>query len=203
MNGRFDPPGQGLLAVTITSLDMRAPPGTPPNDATAAAMAGMRIERAFRPSVPFYRFLYNTVGEDWLWSDRRRWTDDHLAGVVQHRDVELWVLHIDGQPAGFAELDGRQPKQTELAYFGLLPPFLGRGLGPKLLDFAARRAWIRPISRLWLHTCTFDHPAALETYCRCGFVPFASEARWVEDPRHCGLIRAGAAPHVPAAEAGP
>ena len=123
---------------------------------------------------------------------------DHLASVVQHPDVELWVLHVGGEPAGYAELDGRQPDETELAYFGLLPAYIGRGLGPRLLRFAVSRAWHRDIGRLWVHTCNFDHPAALDLYRRCGFAVFDTQTHWIEDPRLTGLIRPEAAPHVAA-----
>ena len=187
----LEQPGPDKLAMTITSLEMRARPalsGTPDD---------LHVERIRQPSVGFYRSLYASVGEDWLWSDRRRWSDDHLASVVQHEAVELWLLHVDGQPAGYAELDGRQPHETELAYFGLLPAYIGRGLGPRLLRFAIEKAWRRAIDRLWVHTCNFDHPAALGLYRRCGFVVFAEDTHWIDDPRRTGLIRSEAAPHIP------
>ena len=177
--------------MTITSLEMLGRP------VMTGKPNGLQVERVMRPSVGFYRSLYDSVGENWLWSDRRRWSDDHLASVVQHEAVELWVLQVDGRPAGYAELDGRQLHETELAYFGLKPAYIGRGLGPRLLHFAIEQAWRREIDRLWVHTCNFDHPAALGLYCRCGFVVFAEDTHWIDDPRRTGLIRPEAAPHIP------
>ncbi len=186
-------PTAGQLNVRITSLEMLARPARP----SAPIPAALRIERAIRPSVAFYRFLYDTVGESWLWALRRRWSDDKLAATVHDPAVEVWILSVDGQPAGYAELDRRVPEQVELAYFGLMPTFVGRGFGPHLLRFAIDRAWDADPRRLWVHTSSFDHPAALGLYKRSGFEVFKVEDGVEEDPRIEGLIRADAAPHVP------
>ncbi len=183
------------LRVTITSLEMFACPEAA--RAVPSWPAGARVERALRPGVAFYRFLYDTVGEPWLWADRRRWSDAALAERVQHPQVEVWVLTADGQPAGYAELDRRAPGEVELSYFGLLPTFIGCGLGGRLLRFAVDRAWTPGIRRLWVHTCDLDHPAALGLYRRAGFAPFRTDVITLPDPRLSGLIPRSAAPHRP------
>jgi GNAT superfamily N-acetyltransferase len=168
------------LHVTTWSLEMR----TPPSSAPIAAPRGASIARSLRPPLHFYRYLYETVGRDWLWVDRRRLDDGALSAIVHDPRVEVWVASRDGSPAGYAELDRRVPGQVELAYFGLFPERIGEGLGPFLLDAAVRRAW-EPggIERVWVHTCSLDHPAARRTYERAGFTVFDVREHDEPDPR--------------------
>jgi len=177
----------GKIESTITHLEMLAPPASlplpPPRD-------GLDIEQAVRPTVSFYRYLYDTVGEPWLWGDRRRLDDAALAAVVQHPAVEVFVLWVHGVPAGYAELDGRIPGEIELAYLGLIPEFIGQKLGPYLLDWAIRAAWARDPRRVWVHTCTLDHPRAQAMYEAAGFRVFHRETALEDDPRALGLIEA-------------
>lgn len=87
--------------------------------------------------------------------------------------MEVYVLYADGQPAGYVELDARTPEDVELVFCGLMPWAIGRGLGPWMLRQATALAWNRPQTRrFWVHTCNFDHPAALKMYKAAGFVPF-------------------------------
>ncbi len=146
------------------------------------------LVRAERPTVSFYRYLYNTIGEDWLWWERRALSDAELAAVIHHPNVEIFVLYIDGVPAGFSELDLRIEAEVELAYFGLIPEFIGRGLGRYLLGWTIDEAWQRTPERVWLHTCNFDHPKAIATYQKAGFAPYKQETTTIEDPRASGLI---------------
>lgn len=165
-----------LLPVTITHLEMLAPPLRPaPVPRPEAA-----IVQAQRPTVSFYRYLYNTVGAAWNWIDRRKLTDAALAEIIQHPQVEVHVLYVSGVPAGYAELDFRRMPEVELAYFGLLPEFLSRGWGSYLLEEIILRVWQRRPVRFWLHTCTLDHPQALAFYQKAGFVPCRRETAMVE-----------------------
>jgi GNAT superfamily N-acetyltransferase len=165
-----------LISTTVTYLEMRAPPDRapvpPPHD-------GVVLVHARRPNVAYYRFLCNTVGAPWLWVDRRRLDDAQLASILDDPRVEVHVAMVDGVPAGYAELDRRAEVETgdvELAYFGLMPSFIGRGLGPWLLDAAIRRAFTTATARrLWVHTQTLDHPKALPLYRALGFVPYKTE----------------------------
>lgn len=176
----------GRIDVTVTYLQMTAPPQHPPR----SAPAGMKLAlmRAEKPTVSFYRYLYNTVGEPWLWGDRRRLNDEALARIITDERVEIYVLYVAGVPAGFAELDRRVAGEIELAYFGLIPDFLGRGLGPYLLDQVIAIAWSHKPKRLFVHTCTLDHPKAVVTYQQAGFVPYRQETRNEPDPRADGVI---------------
>ncbi len=135
-------------------------------------------------TVPFYRYLYNTVGAPHLWWERRLLSDKELADAVLADNVDIFVLYVSGVPAGYFELaadDAR--KEMELAYFGLLPDFVGRGYGAYLLRAAIDEAWSREIRRLWVHTCDLDHPNALAVYQKGGFEPYDQITEVIVDPR--------------------
>ncbi len=177
------------LSTVVTYLEMRERP-KPSHYAPAAAKWALML--AERPTISFYRYLYDTVGEPWLWYERRTLGDDALAAVIHDELVDIYVLYADGVPAGFAELDRRKSPDIELAYFGLIPEFVGRGLGPYLLSQAMEEAWSHEPERLWVHTCTLDHPKALAVYQRAGFAPYKQETIEFEDPRQTGLLPADA-----------
>jgi GNAT superfamily N-acetyltransferase len=123
----------------------------------------LEIRRAELPSPELSRMLYTAVGSDWNWSDRRSWTWDRWLEFLARAELETWVAYVRGTPVGYAELE-HQGDAVELASFGLLPAFMGRGLGPRLLDAVLRRAWELGPQRVWVHTCSLDGPAALRTY---------------------------------------
>ena len=142
----------------------------------------IRVVRMPVPSTDYYRTLYNAVGESWKWIDRNLLDDDELQKIIHDELVEIYVLRVDGEPAGYGELDrrqlegrplkGHQPGEIELAYFGVIERFHRRGLGKYLLNWLILRAWAYEPSRLWLHTCELDHPAALPLYTSSGFKIF-------------------------------
>ena len=161
-----------LVDVTVFYLEMLAPStreALPPR-------AGLTVLHAKRPSVRYYRFLYDAVGADYHWLSRRNLTDEALAAILNDPLNEVHVVHVDGTPAGFAELDRRQPNEVELVQFGLMADFIGHGLGRWFLQWTIDRVWSeRPPRRLWLHTCTLDPPAAVPTYTKAGFVQYKQE----------------------------
>jgi len=179
---------EGKLEMVITYLEMRKRPARPPAPHRAERLALMRAER---PLPSFYRYLYNTVGGRWLWYERRLMDDRSLCAVIHDPAVEVYVLYVAGNPAGFFELDCRDPADIEIAYFGLLPEFIGRGLGRYLLDWAIDHAWSKEPERLWVHTCNLDHPHAIAVYQRAGFEPYRQERKIVDDPRRPGSMPAG------------
>ncbi len=168
--------GPRMIETTVTYLEMRAPPRKP---ATPAPIGKLAILRAERPTLSFYRYLYNTVGGPWNWTERRLLDDEALARIIHDGRVEIYVLYAAGVPAGYAELDGRIEGEIELAYFGLMPEFVGRGLGGYFLDWAVSAAWIHRPERVWVHTCTLDHPRALTLYQRAGFTPYRQQVEKV------------------------
>lgn len=132
----------------------------------------VRLTRAQAPGPAFSRFLYETVGRDYRWTDRSPWTDQEWRERVERPEVETWVLYDRGTPAGYAELEAQPEGAVEVVYFGLLPGFLGRGLGGHMLTETLRRAWDladrrpdrEPTRRVWLHTCSLDGEHALANY---------------------------------------
>jgi GNAT superfamily N-acetyltransferase len=169
------------LAIVITYLEMLKAPTRP--TVPAPPVGRIALLRAERPTVSYYRYLYNTVGEPWLWWERRMLPDPELERIIHDPLVEIYVLYVDGVPAGYAELDRRKPDDVELAYFGLIPQFIGRKLGPFLLNWAVDTAWFHQPKRLWVNTNNLDHPKALQIYQKAGFVPYRQETKTIPNPR--------------------
>lgn len=174
------PPSTDQLDVTIVYLEMWVRPDRPPG---APPRPDVTVVRAHPPTVSFYRYLYDHVGRPWLWYERRVMSDERLLHVVRDPAVEVQVLYAGGVPAGYAELDGRVDGEVELAYFGLMPEFIGQGLGSYFLSWTVARAWARAPRRLWVHTCSLDHPRALSAYLVAGFTEYARETVRIDDPR--------------------
>ena len=184
------PPGK--LATLVTYLAMTAPPDRMP----APAPADVAIH-PYTPERDAYRALFREIGENWLWTGRLRLDDAALDALLADPGFERFALYVGDRPAGLLELDFRGDDACELAYFGLVPDAVGKGNGRFLMDFAILRAFARPISRFFVHTCHFDHPGALAFYRRSGFVPCKLAIEIMDDPRLGGLLPQGAAPHVP------
>lgn len=124
------------------------------------------------PCPPLNRFLYAAVGGDWYWLDRLEWSYAQWQSYLERQGVETWVAHVSGTPAGYFELETQASGNIEIVYFGLLPQFIGHGLGGALLTAAVERAWALDARRVWLHTCSLDHPNALPAYQARGFRVF-------------------------------
>lgn len=163
----------------VTYLEMTARPVLPPPPQPRLRTMMLKAER---PPVHFYRYLYDRIGHDYFWVDRLKLSDAEIAGIVHDEKVAIYVLHAEGWPAGMAELDFREPDVCQLAYFGLMPEAIGQRLGPLFLHHAIENAWVEPIEKLLVNTCTLDHPKALALYQRFGFVPYAREERVIEVP---------------------
>lgn len=163
--------------VTRTYLELASPADLRPAPTPAPAP---RIERVGECSPSFYRYLYTEVGRAFHWVDRLRWTDDAIRGHLATPGLSLWLLSWEGAPAGYFELKPHDDGSIEIAYFGLLPEYIGRGWGKFLLTEAARAAWSERPARVWLHTCTLDHPAALPNYLQRGFRPVREETYTAE-----------------------
>lgn len=178
---------KGKLREVVTYLEMR---DTPKRMLVAPTGRKVALMRAEHPTLHFYRYLYNAVGENWMWWERRAMGDDALAEIIRDPLVEVYVLYAQGVPAGFAELDRRKDDEIELAYFGLVPEFIGSGLGRYFMTWTVDAAWHHEPERLWVHTCNFDHPAALSVYQRAGFVPYDQAVNVIDDPRAKGIVPA-------------
>ncbi len=154
-------------------LEMLAPPGNvvpPPRE-------GLAVIHARKPTLAYYRFLYDSVGGAYHWSSRKKLSDAELAALIHDPRMENHVLMVEGVPAGFAELDRRTEGEIELVQFGLVPEVIGQGLGKYFLNWTVQKAWSYGPRRFWLHTCTQDHKAALPNYLKAGFRIYKKEVK--------------------------
>lgn len=138
---------------------------------------GVRVVPHPAPAVEDYWNLYDSVGRDYRWTSRRQLTDEQLAAIIHDPLVEIHLLTVEEQRAGFAELDRRIEGEIELVQFGLLPGYIGQGLGKHFLHHVIELAWSYQPQRFWLHTCTNDHAAALPNYLKSGFQLYRTERR--------------------------
>lgn len=148
---------------------------------------GAEVLPVERCTVPFYRYLYGTVGASYLWWLRRSLDDEAIASILANPTVSIHVLYIDGQPAGFFELDRRGSPAVNLSYFGLMPHVTGQGIGTPFLQAAVRAAQAAGARAVTVNTCTADHPRALPGYLAAGFVAVRSMREVWEVPRYLGL----------------
>ena len=188
----YEPIRDGDLVAVVTFLEMREPPVgyVPP--------APLSLWKIDDPSPDEYRDLFRAVGSRWLWFSRLIMDDAKLAEIIQDPRVELFkVVHDEFREVGMLELDFRQDGECELAFIGFVPEFAGQGYGRWLLAQAVHLAWREDISRVHVHTCTLDHPAALNAYRRAGFVPYNRAIERFPDPRLLGFLPKDCAPQVP------
>lgn len=176
------------VGVTVTFLRMDHAPDAPP----PALPDGTTIQRIAAPTVGFYRYLYNSVGSEYVWWLRRLMPDAELAALLRQPGVAIHVLYAGGEPAGFFELDTRPSPDVNLSYFGLLPHAVGAGIGLTFLRHAVATAWShRPshgaLRGLTVNTCTADHPRALPNYLRTGFCTLRASAEIWDVPLSLGL----------------
>jgi len=185
----------GKIAAVVTHLEMTARPALRRDPAGA-----WTLRRVEMPPLDWFRDLYRRVGEEWLWISKIRMPDAELAAIIQSPLMEIYALAHEGRDEGLLELDFREPGQCEFVSFGLTEKLVGIGAGRWLMNRALELAWSRPVTRVWLHTCTFDHPAALAFYQRSGFRPFRRQVEVVNDPRLDGTVPCDVAWHVPVIE---
>ena len=180
------------LAAVVTFLEMRESPRA---DVPPSPLSLRRIED---PRPDDYRELFRKVGARWLWFSRLVMDDAALEAIIQHPAVELFaVVDESGSEAGMLELDYGEPGECELSFVGLVPELSGQGHGRWLLAEAINRAWRKGVTRVHVHTCTLDHPAALGAYRRAGFVPYRRAVERFPDPRLLGFLPRDCAPQIP------
>ncbi len=168
------------IQVTRTYLAMHSPaelrPAKVPNPTPS-------IERVGECPASFFRYLYTEVGRAYHWTDRLPWSDARIREHLSQPGISLWLMRWEAAPAGYFELKRYEDDSVEIAYFGLLPEYIGRGWGKHLLTEAVRSAWSENPTRVWLHTCTLDHPAALPNYLQRGFQAVREEVYSTEISR--------------------
>jgi ribosomal protein S18 acetylase RimI-like enzyme len=169
------PRSDGKLPVTITHLELA------PDDWTRRGVSpdiDVEIRRDPVPTAASYLDLYDRVGRPWLWYERRLLGEDKLAALLNRPGHELHIARHDGALVGYFELYG-----NEIVFFGLTPEYIGRRIGPWLLDRAIERGFARGAASLVLNTNTADHPRALDTYCKAGFRIVRRVEKGLQDPR--------------------
>jgi len=188
----YEPVSNDDLVAVVTYLEMTERPAIEPPRST------LDLKRITNPSVERYRELFRLVGAPWLWFSRLIMDEEKLAAIVQHPNVELFVVQDgNGRDVGMLELDFREANECQLAFVGLIPELSGLGHGRWLLEEAVRRAWRDTVNRIHVHTCSLDHPAALAAYRRAGFTPVKRAIERFPDPRLLGILPKDCAPQIP------
>jgi GNAT superfamily N-acetyltransferase len=184
------PPGK--IANVVTYLEMRTPLAV-----EAPISSQFEIRRVMQPNLEWYRALYRRIGEPWLWFSRLRMSDIELRAVLDDPKIDVFVLSCGGDDHGLLEFDRRRMPDIEISFFGVTVEMIGKGAGRALLTHCLPLAWKHQPQRVWLHTCTSDHPSALGFYRKFGFVPYKRAIEIEDDPRVTGEMPRSAAPHVP------
>jgi GNAT superfamily N-acetyltransferase len=181
----------GDLAAVVTYLEMHARP------LAEAPQSTLRLRRVAEPDPESYRALFRKIGAPWLWFSRLAMDDGELAAILGDPGVEVYEVAAVEPVVGMIELDFRQPGECEIAFIGLVADLTGQGHGKWLLARALRLAWREDVHRVHVHTCTFDHPAALAAYRSAGFAAYQRAIERFPDPRLLGILPLDAAPQVP------
>ncbi len=159
------------VPVTIYYLEMRDPASLRP----AAQAPELDVEEVREKQYPLNRFLYQLVGRDWNWTDKLDWSDADWRNLVERDAHRTFLARCNGAIAGYYELE-KSGGDVEILYFGLAPGFIGRGFGGDLLSRAITSAWGWPgCERVWVHTCSLDHPSALANYQARGLALYKTE----------------------------
>jgi len=173
--------GWTRVSVRRTHLELRRPDELRPGRAPAEAV---ELERRAPISAVEYLELYALVGDLWLWRDRLVWSRDELERYLASPDVHVWTARVRGATAGYFELRLNADRAAEVMYFGLAPPFIGRGLGGWLLTRAVEEAFALGATRIVLNTCTLDAPQALPNYLARGFRIVSEDQYLLDVPAH-------------------
>ena len=158
------------MAIIRTYLELDDPAALRP--AGEPRLPNVDVTRIVPPDGEVSRWFYLEVGGPYHWNDHmdrsqyewQAWADG----------VETWVATVGRERAGYYELRRDDDGGVEVAYFGLVGAFHGKGLGGHLLTHALRRG-LELAPRVWLHTNTKDGEAALPNYLARGLRPFRTE----------------------------
>ena len=132
--------------------------------------------KKIKPDFQLNKFFYKQGGKKHRWIDRLIWSDEKWMTYISNRNLETYVISKYDELVGFFELlYNPELKETEISYFGLLEEYIGKGIGGFALSSAIRKAFEKNINRVWLHTCTLDHPNALKNYIARGMTVFKKE----------------------------
>jgi GNAT superfamily N-acetyltransferase len=184
---------KGKLANVVTCLEMLAKP----TRSLKPWQNEVSLKIADPKDLDSYRAAFKAVGQDIMWFSRLIMADEKLRGILSNPKIDSFIMKRGSETLGLLELNFESETDCELAFFGLIPSAIGTGFGRMLVDEAIRRAWAKPITRFWVHTCTFDSPLALPFYIRSGFTPYTRMVEIHDDPRLVNKLPQTASPSVP------
>lgn len=184
----------GKIANVVTYLSMNQKPDWASVDID---QSGLYLRQDRKYDLPRYRELFLQVGQEWLWSSRLDYDDTKLADCLHDEQTNFFEVMLDDNVAGMVELYRHSPQDVEITFFGLKPEYTGRKLGRNVMQLTLNEAWTACVQKVWLHTCTFDHPGALKFYQRCGFEPTGIAVEIMDDPRLLGRLPETAGLHIP------
>jgi len=129
-----------------------------------------------KPIIDLCKFFYKEVGRDFFWRDRLKWSNQDWLDYVNNDFFKLYILKYNNKLAGYYELL-YDPKinSMEIPYFGIFKEFYGKKIGGYLLTDALSTSFKQKITKVWVHTCTLDHPNALKNYLARGMKIFKTE----------------------------
>ncbi|MBB1273325.1 MULTISPECIES: GNAT family N-acetyltransferase [Psychromonas] len=150
-----------MTKVSIYYLEMKQAKQLKPKQ----PIPGLTITEAEIKNYRVNRFLYSFVGEQWQWFDKLNDTEQTWKAYAEREELRTWVAYYQGSIVGYFELEIGEQQAVEIKYFGLAPEFIGQGFGGYLLTYAIQQAWtVCHAKRVWVHTCSLDHPSALANY---------------------------------------
>ena len=134
------------------------------------------LVKKINPDFQLNKFFYKQVGKKHRWLDRLNWSDEKWIRYISNKNLDTYIISDSENLVGFFELlNNPHLSETEISYFGLLEEYIGRGIGAYALSVAIRKSFEKDIKRVWLHTCTLDHPNALKNYIARGMTVFKKE----------------------------
>jgi GNAT superfamily N-acetyltransferase len=190
----------GKIAAVVTYLEMN---NAPEPDPWAKEQSKLELLDLGHIEPSDYKTLFRKIGSDWLWFSRLRMTDSELAATLASPSLRIFGLYEKGNRStviGMLELNWNEPDNVEVAFLGVIPEMIGRGGGRYLMSHAIDMFRRSSAKRIWLHTCTLDHPKVLDFYQKAGFRPFKREIEVTDDPRLDGTLRRETAPYIPIIE---
>jgi GNAT superfamily N-acetyltransferase len=190
-NGYYELP-KGKLVNLVTCLEMLE--NRLVSEITFPDGYSLRIVDA--QNLQSYRAVFQKIGQDLMWFSRMIMPDAELQAVLRDPEVESYELLKGAEPVGLMELDFREQPHCELKFFGLTADQIGTGISKILMANAISKAWAKPIKRLWVHTCHYDHPNAVRFYRKSGFVPYAHMIEVHDDARLTGHLPRDASPQI-------
>jgi len=136
----------------------------------------LEVQLEKKPTIDLCKFFYKEVGKNFFWRDRLKWSDQDWLDYINSNLFKLYVLKHNNKLAGYYELL-YEPKTNsmEIPYFGIFKEFYGKKIGGYLLTEALSTSFKQKITKVWVHTCTLDHPNALKNYLARGMKIFKTE----------------------------